>query len=499
MKKIIYCLALVLFVMGTALTVHAVTMSSVGTLQPSAKITYPIGCSAATRYSAATGLPCSSPAPSLINYPSGCTSTTGYSRTTGQPCSGTSTNTACVGTAPSITITSPNGGEVYQNNQQIPVTWKTCNMTSSDLINIHVNEYNNSGQIVDGTATSSVTTGTAIVYNTGSTTLTAPNTWGGISSLPSGAYYKLSLVRVLPGGTIYGGNNDTTTTDLSNNLFSIVAPISYPAGCTSASGYSSTTGQSCSSATTPTSTSPSSNLTYPSSMILVTSPNGGTYQPGQTIVVQWVSSNVPASTLLEVNFVSTDGSIFGFLEPNGTPNDGSDTITIPASAPIGKNYQIAVGVPINSDLTNSNMNVSAKSIMFSLVANTNLPAGCTSTAGFSSTTGQSCNGSVATPVASVPDTTPRIAYWQGKVDQHVNVWSASTPWLTDTDGTSGAQIDKLTYCQKWYPNTVSVQAYKTETITGWRDAGNTGGPYTLAVQSYQCVQSTAPQPSVTLL
>ncbi len=86
--------------------------------------------------------------------------------------------------------------------------------------------------------------------------------------------------------------------------------------------------------------------------------------------------------------------------------------------------------------------------------------------------------------SSVVDLTPRIAYWWGKVNQHVD---AQGNWLTDPDGVSGADLDKLTYCKKWYPRTTSIREYRMETITGWRERGNIGGPYTLAVMTTECV------------
>ena len=84
------------------------------------------------------------------------------------------------------------------------------------------------------------------------------------------------------------------------------------------------------------------------------------------------------------------------------------------------------------------------------------------------------------------DTTPRIAYWWGKVNQHVE----NGVWTTDPDGTSGANLDKLTYCKKWYPHTVSVEPYKNETISGWLGRGNIGTPLTSTKQSYECVQES---------
>ena len=40
---------------------------------------------------------------------------------------------------------------------------------------------------------------------------------------------------------------------------------------------------------------------------------------------------------------------------------------------------------------------------------------------------------------------PRIMYWDGKVNQHIDLNTGL--WTTDPDGTSGSGIDKLTYCK----------------------------------------------------
>lgn len=83
------------------------------------------------------------------------------------------------------------------------------------------------------------------------------------------------------------------------------------------------------------------------------------------------------------------------------------------------------------------------------------------------------------------DLTPRISYWYGKVNQHVSV--SEGMWQTDSDGVSGANIDKLTYCKKWYPNTTSVVEYKNEIINSWHDAGNVND-YPSTKISYKCVE-----------
>ena len=93
----------------------------------------------------------------------------------------------------------------------------------------------------------------------------------------------------------------------------------------------------------------------------------------------------------------------------------------------------------------------------------------------------------ASTTTTAIDTTPRIAYWWGKVNQHIDTQGN---WQTDTDGWSGASLDELTYCKKFYPNTTSVAPYKSETITTFRRAsGYEQSGYTNTVTSVQCVQN----------
>jgi len=83
------------------------------------------------------------------------------------------------------------------------------------------------------------------------------------------------------------------------------------------------------------------------------------------------------------------------------------------------------------------------------------------------------------------DSTPRVMFWSGKVNQH---WNAiRNAWETDLDGVSGADLDKLTYCQKFFPETTKVAEYKMETTNTWRERGNVGGPYTSTKMSYECI------------
>lgn len=94
----------------------------------------------------------------------------------------------------------------------------------------------------------------------------------------------------------------------------------------------------------------------------------------------------------------------------------------------------------------------------------------------------------AAPVVAAADhNVPRVAFWPGKVNQHWNLETKA--WETDPDGVSGSRENKLEYCQKFYPTTVKVIEYKTETANAWRDRGNLG-QYLGTRMSYRCVLAT---------
>ena len=97
-------------------------------------------------------------------------------------------------------------------------------------------------------------------------------------------------------------------------------------------------------------------------------------------------------------------------------------------------------------------------------------------------------GNIAGQTASL-DLTPRISYWYGKVNQHID--TSNGLWMTDPDGTSSASINKLTYCKKWYPGTVGVSsAILPVTINTWHSAGNVGD-YTNTTTAYVCLQPSS--------
>jgi len=75
-------------------------------------------------------------------------------------------------------------------------------------------------------------------------------------------------------------------------------------------------------------------------------------------------------------------------------------------------------------------------------------------------------------------------FWAGKVNQHIDTTTRLR--VTDEDGRSGAGVDILTYCQKFYPATTKYIPYAMESTSTRRDGGNTGGPYSSTKQSYRC-------------
>ena len=127
----------------------------------------------------------------------------------------------------------------------------------------------------------------------------------------------------------------------------------------------------------------------------------------------------------------------------------------------------------------------------------NVP-GCTiNTCTYDNTLDKCVKNKVANSVCDVSDQTtfirdvnaseknvPRVMFWQGKVNQHWDL--AKGVWSTDSDGRSGATLDKLTYCKKFYPNSVNVIQFKNELTNTWRAAGNTG-QYSGTLMSYRCV------------
>lgn len=106
--------------------------------------------------------------------------------------------------APSVTVLSPNGGEVYQAGQKITVRWKSCNLLSSDRIAIGLlRNYNNGFGFVEGSRVYGL-------QNDGIETFTLP------SGENAGNVYKISV-------DITRNDQEWDQEDLSDNSFTINA------------------------------------------------------------------------------------------------------------------------------------------------------------------------------------------------------------------------------------------------------------------------------------
>ena len=177
---------------------------------------------------------------------------------------------------PWIKVSGPNGGETYQAGQQVTVTWTTCNIPSTEKVNILLEApylSNFSVSLIDHT------------FNDGTETITLPN------SLPT--YGTLFQVKVLRDSTLLP-HGAPLYPDISDNFFTIQNPLT---------------------------------------LITVVSPNGGeTYTPGQSIVVTWDSAYIPPSALVNI---SLEIPLLGTSIPlaTNTVNDGTENILLPNTLP----------------------------------------------------------------------------------------------------------------------------------------------------------------------
>ena len=171
---------------------------------------------------------------------------------------------------PSITVLSPNGGEVYQAGQQITVKWNSKNFTGN-IAEINLIDVNGWGG------------GTGMTYdkqipNTGTYTLTLPsNSDFSLSHASFGKYFRIEI------------NGTGAMGDSSDNLFTI------------------------------------NGITLPTSSITVLSPNGGeTYNAGDKITVKWKSSNAPADQHIGITLehLQMNGETQAPSDANGSPVTG---------------------------------------------------------------------------------------------------------------------------------------------------------------------------------
>jgi hypothetical protein len=234
----------------------------------------PPGCVSVSGYSTTTGKPCG------VNFPPGCTSSSGYSTTTGFPCAGTSST--------SITITNPSklhDAQVGTNYIEVlgisGVTFPTSFNTNS------INWSVSSGILPPGLI------------------LTASDLGMIITGIPIGTptatrTFNFSLTATTRTLSTYGVGFSSTT-----KQFTLVVNQSiYPPGCTSNTGYSTTTGKPC------------GNSNQPS--ITVLSPNGGeSYRKGDAVYIKWfLNSQNGISANLGISAVNqTTGESIVLMKP----------------------------------------------------------------------------------------------------------------------------------------------------------------------------------------
>jgi PKD repeat protein len=200
---------------------------------------------------------------------------------------------------PSITVTSPNGGEVWQRGISRMVTWDYTGSPGSTVKIMLVK-----GSVEVGTIASSVPIGS---NGHGS------YTWPIYSSGSTGSDYKVSVQSI----------SQPAINDMSNSNFALT-----PAGTA-----------------TPT--------------ITVTSPNGGeTWQRGNSHTVTWSYTGSPGSFVkivllkagAEVETINPSTSI-------GNSGTGSYTWPIPSSGITGSDFKIkvqSISQPVTNDMSNSN-------------------------------------------------------------------------------------------------------------------------------------------------
>ncbi len=380
------------------------------------------------------------------------------------------TTTTCTATsAPYLKVLSPNGGEIYQINQQITVTWKGCDPAALEPYTVTKLE------LID-----TVTHARTLIAGVGiagpvSTALedgymfTIPGVSNGVPV--GGSHYRISVEIKSEQA---GGFNKV---DISDADFTINNPTIILPTCTGPFGYSPVIGAPCS---TP--------ITW---VVGCTSANGISTVSGQSCNWSPVIVGVPQGCTTTGGYSVTTGQLCG----SGFSNPASETIKL-QSFLIKKGYLLG-----NADGKFGPKTTAA--LQKFQIANKLIPTGSVDavTAAKLDTLNTPDEGAtVAVKVdkpsveRNVTDTTPRIMYWTGKVNQHIDV---NGVWQTDPDGVSGTNIPKLKYCQRWYPSTTSVVPYQLETISTWHDKGNRNN-YTATIMSDKCVTEQQ-SPSVTVL
>ena len=206
--------------------------------------------------------------------------------------------------APFVSIVSPNGGQSYTQGQTVPISFST-NLTSQQAPNgFNIWAYFGGNSTDVGSYASGVQN-IAMSYTGGS-----PYSWTVPSSLATGNY----VIYIVP-ATLASGVSSTGLFAFGNSYFTITSATAVPP-------------------TTPT--------------ISVTAPNGGTYQAGSALNIQWTATGLTSTNnSIGISIYETSlGSPHSILSAYGNntvsggqvSTTGSYNWTIPSSAPAGSDY-----------------------------------------------------------------------------------------------------------------------------------------------------------------
>lgn len=308
---------------------------------------------------------------------------------------------------PSITVTSPNGGEVYTTGQQINVTWNSCNIPATDDVTIEMVPANTinvpngmwvtlSGQTPnDGSQVVTLNTAITGTYELTVKRISPPyigdDLSNGLFTINAALRSREDIVTtrtpiINPAKTFVVGSTGNDVIELqkvliAQKLLNIKTPTGYFGNATQAalnlykanelkklptsSENCDFDGKHCATTTTNTNHSP---INLPTSTL----PVGCNSTLGYSSI-----TGLPCSGV--ATYPAGCTSALGYSMTTGLPCNGTTLSTLPPGCFSTAGYSYTTGLPCSGVATYPTY-----------------PAGCTSTAGYSLTTGLSCNGSVAT-------------------------------------------------------------------------------------------------------
>lgn len=290
----------------------------------------------------------------------------------------------------SITVTSPNGGEVFTAGQNMNITWSPITAQSGDTLKITIGDYAAGSPPV-------------IIFNNNNELNLSSGVQSYNYAIPSIMNHSSTLKVKLE----WWRSGVIIATDESDNYFTINA------------------------------------INQPS--ITITSPNGGeTYKPGDNITVNWKTSGVSSSQKLDVIRLRAYPNGQEYNLASNVLNDGQEIIPIPSYVPVGaytleiKSYVDSILVFDASDsyfkIYDSTQPIPTVKVTANSSSNPNpVPSGSDIVIAWNSTNTTSC--SVSSNVYSAGGLSPN-----GSVVVH-NLMVSTTFTVTCLTGLSSGSID----------------------------------------------------------